>query len=167
MGQHESPVTNDIRKNIQSIRMDEIHRAISSSSMITRDANYGSNKSQGTEVKLLFSTSGLNAEEMSLLRDSAPNMNYASGNMSCTWKLSRRFAQENKDNLHEMMMGRMEKEVDSLYEVRSKKLNEGAKELPEQGTTRLATIEGSGLWSKIATSMGLEKPRHESSLGMG
>jgi hypothetical protein len=167
MGQLENPTTKDIRKNIQNVRMSEIHRAISDSNMITRDSNYGNNKTQGTEVKLLFSTSGLNTEEMSLLRDSAPNMSYASGKVSCAWKLSRRFAEENKNNLHQMMMNRMGKEVNALYGLRLEKLNEVASAFQSGSLSCRTGTDGASLWSKIATSMGLEKPRHETSLGMG
>lgn len=155
----------DMKKNVQSVRIEELLKVVEQSSFETRLAGRANNKQTGTEARLMLVTTGLNAEEMSLLRDVAPNSTTIPGRMTCTWKLSSRFAAENAAGLGDMMKGRLTKDIGKTYEHRT----EVAKGLTTFRSPEPLAIEAKepGLWGKMLNSFKQDKPRHESSFGMG
>ncbi len=164
----DSATSRDLRKNVENVRMDAICETVLKSNFELRDFGKAGGKVSGKEAKLFFDTSELNVESLSLLRDSVPSLNYTSGHLSCGWRISSRFAEENKDNLHEMMMRRVIKEIEQVYELRQEAMKGGPVEkLPTSGTV-VGHIEEPGFWAKVGSVLGIEKRRdHEPSIGLG
>ena len=164
----DSATSRDLRKNVENVRMDVICQVVLNSNFELKDAGKAGNKVSGKEAKLYFNTSDLNVESLSLLRDSVPSLNYTTGHLSCGWRLSSRFADENRDNLHEMMMQRVIKEVEQVFSLRQEAMKGGqALDLVSTGTV-LGHIEQPGFWAKVGTALGIDKPReHESGISLG
>jgi hypothetical protein len=162
----DSATSRDLRKNVENVRMDLICEAILSSNFELKDLGAGDNKQSGKEAKLFFNTSALNVESLSLLRDSVPSLNYTTGHLSCGWRLSTRFTEENRDNLHEMMMQRVIKEVEQVFNIRQEAMK-GA-QVPIREATVVGQVEAPGFWAKVGSVLGVEKRReHDAGMSLG
>ena len=158
----------DLRKNVENVRMDVICQVVLNSNFELKEPGKASTKIGGKEAKLYFNTSSLNIESLSLLRDSVPSLNYTTGHLSCGWRLSTRFAEENRDNLHEMMMQRVIKEVEQVFSLRQEAMKGGQALDLGSGGTVVGQIENPGFWAKVGSVLGIDKPReHEPSISLG
>lgn len=148
----------DLKKNIENIRIDNLIQAVSGAEL-----HSGNDKTKHVQTKLLIDVQTLNPEEMSLLRDSAPSPSYAGGKFVATYRMGKQFMEENKDNMQELLIGKLSKTVKATYEARVEQANEGAilrdSQLPTQKEGFFARLVGS-FTSK-------PKPVHqESAIGM-
>lgn len=148
----------DLKKNVENIRIDNLIQAVSGAEL-----HSGDDKTKHFQAKLLIDVQTLNPEEMSLLRDSAPLPSYAGGKFVAAYRMGKQFMEENKDNMHEMLIGKLSKAVTATYEARVEQANEGVfmrdSQLPTQKEGFFARLVGS-FTSK-------PKPVHqESSMGM-
>jgi hypothetical protein len=149
----------DIKKNIENVRIDNLIEAVEGAELHVSD-----DKTKHSQAKLLVDVQTLNAEEMSLLRDSAPLPAYAGGKFSATYRMGKVFMDENKDNMQELLVGKLVKAVNSTYEARIEQANEGV----QLRDSKLPAPKEEGFFARLVGSFSSKpKPVHqESSMGM-
>lgn len=109
----------DLRTNLANIRRDVINDSISSSQFRILQLN-----ESRYEVKLKVPSNVLNPEEASLLRDAGPNAGISATGIMFTWVFPKRFYEENKDSLKDMLCQRLNKDVKQEYDARRNLMSE-------------------------------------------
>lgn len=148
----------DLKKNLDNVRLDLILDAISGAE-INKDPKDEAFK--GAVTKVYINSQQLNAEELSLLVDSTPNSEHRNGNVVCTFRLGRQFAQENQAQLGGLLTDKVRKSVEGVYSQRTAL---AAGKTPLQAAP--VSGQSEGIVSRFMSK--LTKSRHqESSFGLG
>lgn len=148
----------DLKKNLDNVRLSNILDAVSDAE-INKDPKDQANK--GVMTKLYINSQHLNAEEVSLLVDAAPNSNHQSGRVVCTWKLGRQFVSENEDKLGDLLADKLKKSVENMFQQRTALANGGAMSNPEP-----VQAQSEGFVSRLIGKLSRPK-QQESSFGLG
>jgi len=148
----------DLKKNLDNVRLSNILDAVSDAE-INQDPK--DQVSKGVVTKLYINSQQLNAEELSMLIDSAPNSNHQNGRVVCTWKLGRQFVAENEDKLGDMLTEKLKKSVENTFQQRTALANGGALNSPQP-----VQAQNEGFVSRLIGKLTRPK-QQESSFGLG
>jgi len=150
----------DLQKNVDNIRIEHLVEAVEGAKLNDMAVP---EKEKGFQAKLYVDVQALNAEEMSLLRDSTPLPSYAGGKFVATYRLGKQFMEENKDNLQQLLIGKLNQAVTTTYDARMAKANEGV----VMQNSKLPAPKEEGFFARLVGSFSNKKPAHqESSMGM-